>query len=956
MKKALGQTVRDLKREVNKKVLKIPGIEQKVLDATSNEPWGPHGSHLADIAQATRNYHEYQMIMAVIWKRINDTGKNWRHVYKSLIILEYLVAHGSERVIDEIREHAYQISTLADFQYIDSSGRDQGNNVRKKSQSLVTLVNDKERIEEARQKAAANRDKFRGTSSAGGMYKPGSYSSTGGYGDRYDDDRYGSRDEERNGYGKEREREWGYKDDDRYSRGGDSYSRDEDRYGRDSDDRHSKDGYRDDDYRGRSRSNDDYQYGSRSRSSDGDRDRAYEDDGRYSSRSSGARADDYSQGGRQLERKYSEQNIGAPPSYEEVVSDARVPVHDERDGETEAAPVPKASSPPQSAVQTQVTAVPDTTAPSANQVVDGFDEFDPRGSVSSSVSAAPSSAAPPNASNAEMDLLGSLTESFTSNQLAIVPASSSTTDFGAGSHINSGSEATFEALSQASTALTQPIEDPFGDSPFKAIPTPNSIPAQQQTYAPIASFQSTMTQSSEAIQPLGPKTETVSGFDFGDTFPGITYTPSGSNVQDSSTSQQFLPTELSSANQDTDILANILPPSGMTAPVASQSAFPGSTGTPALPSSDVHGNFFPQSGSIVPVTSHAAFQAPTGSPSVQHAQPGSNVYGNFLPQSGSTAPVASQATFQAPTGPPTQPSSGNFFAQSGSTPQVTSQPAFQAPTGPPTQPNNGNFYAQFGSTAPVASQPALGPSAHPSGDFLGNLLPQAGPTVQVASQAAALPAPTPKAQTTMNKFEPKSTVWADTLSRGLVNLNISGSKINPLADIGIDFDAINRKEKRMEKPAANTVTSTITMGKAMGSGSGIGRAGASALAAPPNPMMGSGMGMGMGMGMGGGGGGGGMGMGMNAPGGGMGMNAPGAGMGMGGGYGGGVMNQPMGMGMGMGMNMGMGMGMGMNMGMGQGTQMRPPTGLPPGSTMPAGYNPMMGMGGHAPQQSYGGYR
>lgn len=51
------------------------------------------------------------------------------------------------------------LQTLSDFQYIDSSGRDQGNNVRKKSQSLVVLVNDKERIQEVRQKAAANRDK-----------------------------------------------------------------------------------------------------------------------------------------------------------------------------------------------------------------------------------------------------------------------------------------------------------------------------------------------------------------------------------------------------------------------------------------------------------------------------------------------------------------------------------------------------------------------------------------------------------------------------------------------------------------------------------------------------------------------------------------------------------------------------------------------------------------------------
>jgi epsin len=51
------------------------------------------------------------------------------------------------------------LQTLSNFQYIDSSGKDQGNNVRKKSQSLVALVNDKERIIEVRQKAATNRDK-----------------------------------------------------------------------------------------------------------------------------------------------------------------------------------------------------------------------------------------------------------------------------------------------------------------------------------------------------------------------------------------------------------------------------------------------------------------------------------------------------------------------------------------------------------------------------------------------------------------------------------------------------------------------------------------------------------------------------------------------------------------------------------------------------------------------------
>ncbi|KAI3779147.1 hypothetical protein L2E82_08692 [Cichorium intybus] len=147
MKKAFDQTFRDIKREVNIKVLQVSAIEQKVLEATSNEPWDPPGIDLVNIAEASRNYQEYQMIMPVVWKRLNDTGKNWRHVYKGLRLLEFLVSYGSERVIDDIREHAYQLTMLSDFQYIDSSGMDQGSNVRKKSQHLVALVNDKEKID-----------------------------------------------------------------------------------------------------------------------------------------------------------------------------------------------------------------------------------------------------------------------------------------------------------------------------------------------------------------------------------------------------------------------------------------------------------------------------------------------------------------------------------------------------------------------------------------------------------------------------------------------------------------------------------------------------------------------------------------------------------------------------------------------------------------------------------------
>ncbi|CAM6035549.1 unnamed protein product [Sphagnum compactum] len=278
LKKVFDQTVRELKREVNKKVLKVPEIEVKVLEATSNEPWGPHGTIMADIAQATRNFNDYQLIMAILYKRLNDTGRNWRHVYKSLTVLEYLVANGSERVIDELREHTYHIQTLVDFQYIEASGKDQGINVRKKAQNLVSLINDKERIREVRQKANANREKYRGVSSTGMSFRPSTYSSTGGgYSDR-DDDHYGG------SYGGSR----GGRDDyDSYggaSRDTDRY-RDDDQSGREKD-RHKDDGYgrdRDrniDDYSKKGSFNDRYDSGA---SSDRDRDRGYEDEDRYSS-------------------------------------------------------------------------------------------------------------------------------------------------------------------------------------------------------------------------------------------------------------------------------------------------------------------------------------------------------------------------------------------------------------------------------------------------------------------------------------------------------------------------------------------------------------------------------------------------------------------------------------------------------------------------------------------------
>ena len=53
---------------------------------------------MSEIADLTYNVVAFSEIMQMIWKRLNDHGKNWRHVYKALVLLEYLIKTGSEKV------------------------------------------------------------------------------------------------------------------------------------------------------------------------------------------------------------------------------------------------------------------------------------------------------------------------------------------------------------------------------------------------------------------------------------------------------------------------------------------------------------------------------------------------------------------------------------------------------------------------------------------------------------------------------------------------------------------------------------------------------------------------------------------------------------------------------------------------------------------------------------------
>ena len=80
------------------------------------------------LIMGTHSSNDFYEIMDMLDKRLNDKGKNWRHVLKSLKVLDYCLHEGSELVVTWARKNIYVIKTLREFQYVDDDGHDVGNN------------------------------------------------------------------------------------------------------------------------------------------------------------------------------------------------------------------------------------------------------------------------------------------------------------------------------------------------------------------------------------------------------------------------------------------------------------------------------------------------------------------------------------------------------------------------------------------------------------------------------------------------------------------------------------------------------------------------------------------------------------------------------------------------------------------------------------------------------------
>ncbi|XP_046899232.1 clathrin interactor 1-like isoform X1 [Hypomesus transpacificus] len=169
--------VRELVDKATNVVMNYSEIESKVREATNDDPWGPSGQLMGEIAKSTFMYEQFPEVMNMLWTRmLKDNKKNWRRVYKALLLLAYLIRNGSERVVTSAREHIYDLRSLENYHFIDESGKDQGINVRQKVKEMVEFVQDDDRLREERKKAKKNKDKYIGVSSnsTGGSFKTSS--------------------------------------------------------------------------------------------------------------------------------------------------------------------------------------------------------------------------------------------------------------------------------------------------------------------------------------------------------------------------------------------------------------------------------------------------------------------------------------------------------------------------------------------------------------------------------------------------------------------------------------------------------------------------------------------------------------------------------------------------------------------------------------------------------------
>lgn len=84
-----------LRRKIKNSVGRYSRAELLVREATSNDSALPDQELLLQIADMTKLPSLYTDTINMVFKRLNDKCKNWRHIYKALIVIDACLRYGS---------------------------------------------------------------------------------------------------------------------------------------------------------------------------------------------------------------------------------------------------------------------------------------------------------------------------------------------------------------------------------------------------------------------------------------------------------------------------------------------------------------------------------------------------------------------------------------------------------------------------------------------------------------------------------------------------------------------------------------------------------------------------------------------------------------------------------------------------------------------------------------------
>ncbi|KAJ1253944.1 hypothetical protein BS78_K147500 [Paspalum vaginatum] len=136
----------------------VTPAELLAQEATNNDPCVPDAKTLACIADAAFDMDDCWRIAKVLHQRLSRAAdwKEWRPVYKALVVLEFLLTHGPEDLPREFMPDVPAMHDLRSFHYVDDRGFNWGACMQRRTDSILALLTDADRLREARHRVAGH--------------------------------------------------------------------------------------------------------------------------------------------------------------------------------------------------------------------------------------------------------------------------------------------------------------------------------------------------------------------------------------------------------------------------------------------------------------------------------------------------------------------------------------------------------------------------------------------------------------------------------------------------------------------------------------------------------------------------------------------------------------------------------------------------------------------------------